>query len=59
MTINEIKTRLEQSPSDEERRRLLGKLKDAERVTQWLPEFNPLKAFREFVRYITSRKPTK
>lgn len=59
MTINEIKTRLEQIPSDEERRRLLGELKDAERVTQWLPEFNPLKALREFVRSRTSRKPTK
>lgn len=59
MTINEIKTSLEHSHSDEERSRLLGELKDAERVTQWLPEFNPLKALREFVRSRISRKPTK
>lgn len=61
MTINEIIARLEQNPNEEERRRLLIEhqelLKSAERVMNWLPEFNPLKELRKIIAKITKKGP--
>ena len=59
MTINELKARLKQCPNEEEKRRLLIEhqelLKSAERVANWLPEFNPLKVLCEIIAKITKK----
>ena len=59
MTINELKARLKQCSSDEEKGRLLIEhqelLKTAEQVANWLPDFNPIKGLCEIIEKITKK----
>ena len=61
MTINELNAQLKQCPNEEEKRRLLIEqqelLKSAERVMNWIPEFNPLKELRRIISEITKKGP--
>ena len=63
MTINEIRARLEQNPSEDEKRELQIELnellKAAEQAANWKPEFNPLKVLREIIAKITKKGPNK
>lgn len=63
MTINEIRARLEQNPSEDERRELQIELnqllKAAEQAANWRPEFDPLKVLREIIAKAIKRRPNK